>query len=196
VYWDPVAEVYVRRGGPHGDLVATHEYRLTGPTDDTGYLVAYRRDPEIWARALVELRRAVGENPENLMAWLGLAQEYRAVGPAAAEQRLEALTRAAALMARTPGLGRVHAEWAEALLQLGRLDEAKAEAQKALQLQRDLLLPRSVLAAVAERRGAWAEARDHLRRILANLEPGDARVPGIRERLEEAGRRLREADAR
>jgi len=196
VYWDPMAEVYVRRGGPHGDLVATHEYRLTGPTDDTGYLVAYRRNPEIWARALVELRRAVGENPENLMAWLGLAQEYRAAGPTAVEQRLEALTRAAALMARAPGLGRLHAERAEALLQLGRLDEAKAEAQKALRLQRDLLLPRSVLAGIAERRGAWGEARDHLRSILSNLTPDDPRAPGIRERLEEAGRRLREPDAR
>lgn len=135
VYWDPVAEVYVRRGGPYGDLVATHEYRLTGPAPDTRYLAAYRRDPEMWERALSELRRAVAENPENVMAWLGLAQEYRAAGPGSLEQRLEALDRAAALMAGAPAIGRVHAERAEALLQLGRLDEAKAEAQKALRLQ-------------------------------------------------------------
>jgi tetratricopeptide (TPR) repeat protein len=130
------------------------------------------------------------------MAWLGLAQEYRAVGPDAAEQRLEAITRAAALMGRAPGLGRVYAERAEALLQLGRLDEASAEARKALQVQQNLLLPRSVLASVAEHRGAWTEARDQLRTILGSLEPGDARGPGIRQRLEEAERRLREADAR
>jgi tetratricopeptide (TPR) repeat protein len=138
----------------------------------------------------------VAENPGNLMAWLSLAQEYRAAGARAAEQRLEALTRAAVLMAKAPGLGRVYAERADALLQLGRLDEASVEAQKALGLQRDLVLPRSILAAVAERRGAWAEARDHLQRILANLEPDDARVPGIRERLEETARRLRESAPR
>ncbi len=196
VYWDPVAEVYVRRGGPYRDLVASHEYRLTGPASDTGYLAAYRRNPQVWERALAELRRAVAENPGNLMAWLGLAQEYRAAGAPAAEQRLEALTRAAALMAKAPGLGRVYAERAEALLLLGRLDDASVEAQKALGMQRDLVLPRSILAAVAERRGAWAEARDHLQRVLAILQPDDARVPGIRVRLEEAGRRLRESAPR
>jgi tetratricopeptide (TPR) repeat protein len=196
VYWDPVAEVYLRRGGLHANLIATHEYRLTGPAADMGYLAAYRRGPAMWERALAELRRAAAENPENVMAWLGLAQEYRAAGPAAAEQRLEAISRAAALMARAPGLGRVYAERAEALFQLGRLDEASAEARKALQIQQDLLLPRSVLASVAEHRGAWTEARDQLRTILGSLEPGDARGPGIRQRLEEAERRLREADAR
>lgn len=191
VYWDPVAEVYVRPGGRYADLIATHEYRLTRPASDTSYLAAYRRDPETWARALAELRRAVTDNPHNLMAWLGLAQEYQAAGPAAAEQRLDALTHAEALMARAPGLGRLHAERADALLQFGRLDEAKAEAQKALRLQGDLLLARSVLASVAERRGAWAEARDQLRTILARLEPGDARVPMVQSRLNAAEQNLR-----
>lgn len=196
VYWDPVAEVYVLRGGRFADLITAHEYRVTGPAMDTGYLAAYRSRPDIWNRALAELRRAVAENPENGMAWLGLAQEYRAAGIAFAELRLEALTRAKALMIRAPTLGRVLAERADALVQLGRLDEAKMEAQEALRLQEDLILPRSVVAAVAERRGAWTEARDQLRSILASLEPGDAREPEIRQRLEEARRRLREADAR
>jgi tetratricopeptide (TPR) repeat protein len=196
VYWDPVAEVFLRRGGRYADLVGKHEYQLTRAEPDLSYLVAYRRDPKRWGRAMAELQRAVSDNPANGMAWLALAQEYRAAGPAAAEQRLEAITRAAALMGRAPGLGRVHAERAEALLELGRLDEAKTAAQMALRLQRDLLLPHSVLAAVAEHRSAWTEARDHLGRILANLDPDDARVPGIRERLEEVGRRLHEADAR
>jgi tetratricopeptide (TPR) repeat protein len=196
VYWDPVAEIYLRRGGRYADLVGKHEYRLTRSEPDLSYLVAYRRDPATWGRALAELQRAVADNPANGMAWLALAQEYRAAGPDAAEQRLEAITRAAALMGRAPGLGRVHAERAEALLQLGRLDEAKTAAQLALRLQRDLLLPHSVLAAVAEHRGAWTEARNQLRAILGSLEPGDARWAGIRQRLEEAERRLREADAR
>ena len=196
VYWDPVAEVYVRRGGQFADLVAAHEYRLTGPAVGTSYLEAYRRDPETWAYALAELQRAVMDNPENAMAWLGLAQEYRFAGPAAADQRLEALTRAAALMARAPSLGRVYAERSEALLQLGRLDEATTDARKAIQLQPYLLLPHSVLAAVAERRGGCSEARDLLRTILASLEPDDPRLPGIRERLEAVEQRLRQESAR
>jgi tetratricopeptide (TPR) repeat protein len=193
VYWDPVAEVYVRRGPPHQELIATHEYRLTGPAADTRYLATYRSHPEVWERAMAELRRAVAENPENVMAWLGLAQEYRTAGPAAAEQRLEALTHAAALMTHAPGIGRVHAERAEALLQLGRLDEARGAAQLALRQDRKLLLPRTVLASAAERRGAWAEARDQLRRVLENLGPDHPEAPVIRRRLEEAERRLREA---
>jgi tetratricopeptide (TPR) repeat protein len=191
VYWDPVAEVYVRRGERYADLIAAHEYRLTGPAPDTSYLAAYRRDADTWARALAELRRAVTDNPQNLMAWLTLAQEYRAAGPAALGPRLDALTHAEALMmARAPGLGRLHADRADALLQFGRLDEAKAEAQKALRLQGDLLLARSVLASVAERRRAWAEARDQLQLIMASLAPGDPRVPEIRERLANVERGL------
>lgn len=51
-------------------------------------------------------------------------------------------------------------------------------------------MPRSVLAAVAERRGAWTEARDQLRSLLASLEPGDPREPEIRQRLEAVEQRL------
>lgn len=191
VYWDPLAEVFVRRGGRYADLIAEHEYRLTHSAADLNYLTAYRRDADTWSRALAELRRAVAENPENVLAWLGLAQEYRAAGTAALPDRLEALTHAAILMAGAPAIGRVHGERAETLFQLGRFDEATAAAQQALRLQGDLLLPRSVLAAVAEHRQAWAEARDQLRTILANLKPDDPRVPGIRERLEAAERALR-----
>lgn len=196
VFWDPVAEVYVRRGGRFADLVAAHEYRLTGPADDLGYLAGYRADPDTWGRALAELRRAVADDPENAVAWLGLAQEYRAAGPGATEQRLEALTRAAALMAGAPGLGRVRAERAEALLQLGRLDEARTEAQEALRLQEDLLLPRSVLASVAERRGDWVEARQQLRTLLARLEPGDPRLRMVQQRLDAVEASMRGGTAR
>jgi tetratricopeptide (TPR) repeat protein len=190
LYWDPVAEVYVRRGGPYGDLVAAHEYRLTGPAADTGYLTAYRRDPARWEQALAELRRAVAESPENVMAWLGLAQEYRALGPAAAEKRLEALDRAADLMAGTAAIGRVHAERGESLLQLGRLDEARTAAQTALRQDRSLVLPRIVRATVAERHGAWKEAREELQRILESLGPQHPEASLIRQRLEAVEQRL------
>jgi len=188
VYWDPLAEVYVRRGGRYADLIAMHEYRLTHPETNLTYLAAYRRDPATWARALTELRRAVEDNRENVMAWLGLAQEYRAAGPAAVEQRLEALTHAQALLAGTPLLGTVHAERADALLRLGRVEEAKVAARTALRLDGDLLLPRYILAAVAERRGAWAEARDQLRTILTYLRPDDPEAGNVRRRLEAAER--------
>ena len=183
VYWDRVAEVYVRRGGRFTQLIATHEYRLTRSDQDLSYLNAYRRDPKAWAHALAELRRAVEDNPENVEAWLGLAQEYRFAGPDAVEQRLEALTRAQALLDETSLLGRVHAERAEALLQLGRLDEATAAARESLRLYGDQILPHWVLALIAERRGAWQEAQGQLQTILARLETGDARVPTVRSRL-------------
>ncbi len=191
VYWDPVAEVFVRREGRYADLIADHEYELTRPAADLGYLAAYRQDPETWGRALRELRRAVVENPENDLAWLGLAQEYRAAGPTALEHRLEALTRAVALLGGTPAAGGLQGQRAEALLQLGRFDEATTAAQKALRLDGELLSPRWVLASVAERRGAWAEARDQLRTILSRLEPDHPEAPIIRGRLEAVERSLR-----
>ena len=184
VYWDPVAEVYVRRGGRFADLVAAHEYRLTRSETDLGYLAAYRRNPETWNRALAELQRVVLDDPRNELAWQGLAQEYGVAGPAALEQRLEALTRALALLANNPATGRLHAEQAETLLQLGRFEEAETAARSALRIDAELLLPRWVLASIAEQRGDYAEARDQFRIILPRLEPADPRLSVVRRRLE------------
>jgi tetratricopeptide (TPR) repeat protein len=143
------------------------------------------------------LRRAVAENPENALAWLGLAQMYRAGGPSALEDRLEALTRAASLLiAGGPAAGLLEGERAETLLRLGRFDEAKAAAQKALLMDRGLVFPRWILVYVAERRGAWAEARYQLRTILAGLEPGHPEADVIRRRLEAVERNLREGGSR
>jgi len=193
VYWDPLAEIFVRRGGSHAALIAAGEYRLTRSSSDLSYLIAYRRDPDVWARALGELRRAVMENPENGTAWRGLAQEYWASGPATAAQRLDALTHAARLEAGSPTVGRVYAEQADALLQLGRLEEAKAAARQALRLDGHLLLPYWVLALVAEGQEAWAEARDRLRELQTRLDPSDPRQGMIRDRLAAVEKRLGEA---
>lgn len=125
------------------------------------------------------------------MAWLGLAQEYRAAGPGAAGERLQALQRAQALLPGSPAAGRILAEQAEALLHLGRLAEAEAAAHGAVRVQEDLLLSRSVLAAVAETRGEWSRAHEQLQAILERLPPEDPRLPGIRERLGAAERGLR-----
>jgi tetratricopeptide (TPR) repeat protein len=191
VYWDSVAEVLVRRGGRFADLIAAHEYQLIRPSAGSGYLAAYRADPKIWHLALEELRRAVAENPENRAAWLALAQEYRAAGPPRLSDRLEALTRSATLLAGSPALGRVHGERADALFQLGRIEEAEAAAHTALRLDRESLLPRWILAAIAERRSAWEQAREHLGAILVRLEPGDLRIRQVQARLQEVERHLR-----
>ena len=190
VYWDPVAEVYVLRGGRFADLVAAQEYRLTGSTTDLAYLEAYRASPPTWTQAMAELRRAVEDNPENVLAWQGLAQEYGATGPTALGQRLEALTRVLAILHDNPATGRLYAERAEVLLQLERPQEAEVAAREALQVDRSLLLPRWILAAVAERRGAWKEAQEHLRGLLDRIDGSHPMVPRIRERLDSVERQL------
>jgi tetratricopeptide (TPR) repeat protein len=192
VYWDPVAEVFVRRTERHAAFIAAHEYALTRSEEDLTYLAAYRADRETWNRALVELRRAVQDNPRNELAWQALAQEYGAAGAPASERRLDALNHAIDLLVDNPATGKLHAERAEALLQLGRGDEANAAAQHALKLDRDLLLPRWILATVAEQRGALAEARDQLKGLLPRLESNDPRFPIVRGRLEAIERGLRE----
>jgi len=191
VYWDPTAEVYVRRGGRFADFVANREYQLTRSTMDLAYLEAYRGNLRTWAQAVAELRRAVEDNPENVLAWQGLAQEYGASGPAALAKRLDALTRALALLRDNPATGRLHAERAEALLQLGRPAEAEAAAREALRADRNLLLPRWVLAAVAERHGAWEEAQEHLRSLLDRIDGSHPMVSRVRERLDGVERQLR-----
>ncbi len=196
VYWDKVAEVFVRRGGRYADLAAAREYRLTRAEPDLGYLAAYRTDPKTWLRAVVELKRAAADNPRNTWAWLGLAQESRAAGPAALPDRLEALTRLVSLLPAQPSTGALHADRAETLFQLGQPDEAAAAAREALRLDANLLSARWILASVAERRGAWGEARDQLRALLARLAPGHPEEPIIRTRLEAVEQALREAGRR
>jgi len=196
VYWDPVAEVFVRRTERHAAFIAAHEYALTRSEEDLNYLAAYRADPETWNRALAELQRAVQDNPHNELAWQALAQEYGAAGAPASERRLDALNHAIDLLVDNPAAGKLHAERAEALLQLGRGDDAKTAAQHALELDRDLLLPRWILATVAEQRGALAEARDQLQALLPRLEPNDPRLPIVRGRLEAIERHLREIAGR
>jgi tetratricopeptide (TPR) repeat protein len=191
VYWDPVAEVYVRRQGRYAELAAAREYRWTRSEADLTYLASYRRDRSTWVQAIAELQRAAAENPGNELAWQGLAQEYRAAGPAYLQAQLEALDRALAILVDNPATGRLHAERGEALLPLGRLDEAEAAARQALRLDARLLLPRWVLALVAEGRGAWAEAREQLRELQSRLDPSDGRQGMIREHLAAVEERLR-----
>lgn len=196
VYWDPLAEVFLRRNERHAAFVGAHEYRLTHAEADLSYLLAYRHDLETWNGGLAELRPAVQDNPQNELAWQGLAQEYGVARPGARGQRPEALSRELAVLVGNPATGRLHAEKAETLPELAKSEEARAEAQRALQLDGDLLFPRRVLAVVAERCGAWAEVRDHLRTILTHLPPDDPEAQRIRGRLETVERNAREGSNR
>jgi tetratricopeptide (TPR) repeat protein len=192
IYWDPVAEVFVRRTERRAAFIAAHEYPLTRAEEDLSYLAAYRGDADTRNRVLAELRRAVQDNHRNELAWQALAQEYGAAGAQASEQRLEALNHAIDLLVGNPATGKLHAERAETLLQLGRNDQAKAAAKRALQLDGDLFLPRWVLASVAEQHGSWTEAQDQFQRLLPRLAPSDPKIRVVRERLEAIERRLRE----
>jgi tetratricopeptide (TPR) repeat protein len=196
VYWDPTAEVYVRRGGRFAGLVETREYRLTRSTTDLAYFEAYRANPTARAQVMAELQRAVEDNPENVLAWQGLAQEYGAAGSAALGKRLGALTRALALLRDNPATGRLRAERAEALLQLGRPAEADAAAREALRVDGSLLLPRWILAGVAEGRGAWNDAREQLRILLDRLDSGHPMRAAVRERLAGVERQLQAQGAK
>jgi tetratricopeptide (TPR) repeat protein len=191
VYWDPVAEILVRRNARHADLIARHEYRLTGPRADTSYLASYRRDPETRGRALDELRRAAQENPQNTMAWLGLAQEYQVAGPAALAERVEALSHAVPLLAGKPMEGRARAELAETFLQMGRHADAVAAARAALRADTTLLLPYWVLAAAAERGGSLGDARDQLQALLQRISADHPMAPAVRERLQAVEEKLK-----
>jgi hypothetical protein len=191
VYWDPVAEILVRRNARYADLIARHEYRLTGPRADTNYLASYRSDPETRARALDELRRAARENPQNTMAWLGLAQEYQAAGPAMLAERVDALAHAVPLLVGKPMEGRARAELAEAFLQMGRNADAAAAAQDALRADKTLLLPYWVLAAVAERGGSPGDARDQLQALLQRISADHPMAPAVRARLQAVEEQLK-----
>jgi predicted Zn-dependent protease len=193
VYWDSVAEIFLLRGGKYASVVAEREYRLTESRPDLGYIIAYRQDQHTWRQAIAELRRATVDNPKNEIAWTALAQEYAVAGLDAMEIRLEALQQALELLAENPMTARLQAERGETLLRLGRAEEAIAAAEKALREDASLILPRWVLAAVAEQRGIWGEARNQLRDILSQLDADHPMAAEVRERLEFVEIRLKGA---
>jgi cytochrome c-type biogenesis protein CcmH/NrfG len=81
-------------------------------------------------------------------------------------------------------------EQARLLLATGRGEEAAAAAARALQLDSGALGARWVLASVAEWRGAWSDAREELRALLAAMPAEHPDADTIRERLAELERRL------
>jgi tetratricopeptide (TPR) repeat protein len=66
VYWDDVALVYLRRGGPHAALIARDEYRLVKPANGAAGIARLLADPTRAEAARAELARHVAETRSSL----------------------------------------------------------------------------------------------------------------------------------
>jgi tetratricopeptide (TPR) repeat protein len=76
VYWDDVALVYLRRGGPHEAVVARDGYRAVKPANGEVGLARALADPQRAAAARAELQRNVAETGSSLgLLLLGEATE-------------------------------------------------------------------------------------------------------------------------
>jgi len=68
VFWDDVAMVFVRREDAPREWLARHEYRVIRPDDLEQLEWQLRQNPELWALALSEARRAARSGPDNQRA--------------------------------------------------------------------------------------------------------------------------------
>ncbi len=66
VYWDDVALVYLRRGGPHAGVIERDEYRHVKPANGGAGLARLLADPARAAAARAELSRNVAETGSSL----------------------------------------------------------------------------------------------------------------------------------
>ncbi len=78
VYWDDVALVYLRRGGPHAAVIARDEYRLVKPANGAAGIARLLADPVRAEAARAELARHVAETRSSLGF---LLQGYAAADP-------------------------------------------------------------------------------------------------------------------
>jgi tetratricopeptide (TPR) repeat protein len=78
VYWDDVALVYLRRGGPHAAVIARDEYRLVKPANGAAGIARLLADPARAEAARAELARNVADTRSALGF---LLQGYAAVDP-------------------------------------------------------------------------------------------------------------------
>jgi tetratricopeptide (TPR) repeat protein len=69
VYWDDVALVYLRRGGPHTTVIARDEYRHVKPANGAAGIFRLLGDPARAEAARAELRRNVAETRSSI-GWL------------------------------------------------------------------------------------------------------------------------------
>jgi tetratricopeptide (TPR) repeat protein len=90
VYWDDIALVYLRRGGPHAPVIARDEYRVVKPANGAAGIARALSDPARAEAARTELRRNVAEtgssvgllllgqaiqDPDEAIAMLGRVQD-------------------------------------------------------------------------------------------------------------------------
>jgi len=114
VYWDDVALVYLRRGGPHAAIIERDAYRLVKPANGGAGLARLLGDPAQAAAARAELSRNVAETGSSLGL---LLQGHAATDP----------DQAIATFARVQDPARrFEAEQATALLYWRKKDYAKA----------------------------------------------------------------------
>jgi tetratricopeptide (TPR) repeat protein len=66
VYWDDVALVYLRRGGPHAAVIARDEYRHVKPANGAAGILRTLEDPAWADAARAELRRNVAETGSSI----------------------------------------------------------------------------------------------------------------------------------
>jgi len=109
-------------------------------------------------------------------------------GSADAEQQ-EVLRRSDAILAQRPGDDAAHEARARALVALGRLEEAEADAMHAVRLDPDEIRYRELLAEIQSRRGEHADAAIEYAR-LARRDPGQ-----LAWTVAEAAERIEAADA-
>jgi hypothetical protein len=68
VYWDDVAMVFVRRMNAPPEWLERHEYRVIRPDDLEQLQWQLGQNPDLWAEALSEARRALRAGPDNQRA--------------------------------------------------------------------------------------------------------------------------------
>jgi len=131
VYWDDHSVVLLKRTEQNRTVIDKHEYRIARPNFyDYGYLQAYLHGKSA-PFAVEGLRREIALNPGNQEPILARAFLLFNMGQAFHTEAREELTRALALK---PDLSMEHSALATLLLESGMIEQAKAEINKALEL--------------------------------------------------------------
>lgn len=123
-----------------------------------------------------ELKRRVQRDPASI-AFAQLAEEFRRAG-----QFQEAVDTCRAGLVTHPGYLSAHVTLGRALLDLGRLQDARTELMLVLQAAPEHLAATRALAEVHRQSGEYAEARRYYDAAL-RLAPNDPEIERVRARL-------------
>jgi len=132
VYWDDLSLVYLKKGGRYGSVAEREGYRYVRPANFSGIGLSGLHDETYRTGLINELRRNIKESGSSRAHYfLGLVQNETGHYAEACEEFAAAL--------ENPGrnLSKTYSGMAEALVQLGRLDEAAQYYEKSLDIERD-----------------------------------------------------------